>query len=159
MRVQKTYWYSYCSKSAQGSNIINKNSTYSMLTILARKSRAQKKRVITSHLLIFSWHSFSQDTYVCSKLHCYCSQRWVAMQFSHYSIKASKYPKWVKRPNHPKKHQTRSSLTWNDQKCLKELKMIKPVAQGQYVVSDTHCPALLDWEFQWGEAGQRPQRG
>ena len=24
----------------------------------------------------------------------------------------------------------------------------KQVAQGQYVVSDTRCPALLDWELQ-----------
>ena len=35
----------------------------------------------------------------------------------------------------------------------------KQVAQGQYVVSDTRCPALSDCELEWGEAGQRPQRG
>ena len=35
----------------------------------------------------------------------------------------------------------------------------KQVAQGQYVVSDTRCPALHDFELEWEEAGQRPQRG
>ena len=30
------------------------------------------------------------------------------------------------------------------------------VAQGQYVVSDTRCPALSDCELELGEAGQRP---
>ena len=30
---------------------------------------------------------------------------------------------------------------------------------GQYVVSDTHCPALHDYELVCEEAGQRPQRG
>ena len=29
----------------------------------------------------------------------------------------------------------------------------KQVAQGQYVVSDTHCPALHDFEFEWVEKG------
>ena len=33
------------------------------------------------------------------------------------------------------------------------------VAQGQYVVSDTRCPALHDCELEREEAGQRPQRG
>ena len=33
------------------------------------------------------------------------------------------------------------------------------VAQGQYVVSDTRCPALSDCESEGGEAGQRPRRG
>ena len=33
------------------------------------------------------------------------------------------------------------------------------VAQGQYVVSDTRCPALHDCELVWEEAGQRPWRG
>ena len=37
---------SCCSKSAWGSNIVNKNYTCSMLNKLARKLRAQKKRVI-----------------------------------------------------------------------------------------------------------------
>ena len=36
---------------------------------------------------------------------------------------------------------------------------IKQVAQGQYVVSDTRCPALHDCEMEREEAGQRPQRG
>ena len=35
----------------------------------------------------------------------------------------------------------------------------KPVAQGQYVVSDSRCPALHDVGFEWWEAGQRPRRG
>ena len=30
---------------------------------------------------------------------------------------------------------------------------------GQYVVSDTHCPALHDYELVCKEAGQRPRRG
>ena len=33
------------------------------------------------------------------------------------------------------------------------------VAQGQYMVSDTRCPAVHDCEFEQGEAGQRPRRG
>ena len=33
------------------------------------------------------------------------------------------------------------------------------VAQGQYMVSDTLCPALSDCELELGEAGQRPRRG
>ena len=33
------------------------------------------------------------------------------------------------------------------------------VAQEQYVVSDTRCPALHDSELESGVAGQRPQRG
>ena len=37
--------------------------------------------------------------------------------------------------------------------------MNKQVAQGQYVVSDTRCPAFHDCELDWEEAGQRPQRG
>ena len=37
--------------------------------------------------------------------------------------------------------------------------MKKQVAQGQYVVSDTRCPALHDCKFEWEEAGQRPKRG
>ena len=32
------------------------------------------------------------------------------------------------------------------------------VAQEQYVVSDTRCPALSDCESEWGEAGQQLQR-
>ena len=35
----------------------------------------------------------------------------------------------------------------------------KQVAQGQYVVSDTRCPALHGCESEWEEAGQRPRRG
>ena len=35
----------------------------------------------------------------------------------------------------------------------------EPVAQGQYVVSDTRCPALSNCESEGGEAGQRPRRG
>ena len=38
---------------------------------------------------------------------------------------------------------------------FKRLKQ-QQVAQGQYVVSDTHCPALLGCELEWEEAGQRP---
>ena len=34
----------------------------------------------------------------------------------------------------------------------------KKVAQGQYVVSDTRCPALHDCKLEW-EAGQRSRRG
>ena len=34
----------------------------------------------------------------------------------------------------------------------------KQVAQGQYVVSDTHCPALHGCKSEW-EAGQRPRSG
>ena len=37
--------------------------------------------------------------------------------------------------------------------------IIQQVAQRQYVVSDTRCPALHDCEWEWEEAGQRPQRG
>ena len=36
---------------------------------------------------------------------------------------------------------------------------IKPVAQGQYMVSDTRCPALYVCEYRWWLAGQRPRRG
>ena len=35
----------------------------------------------------------------------------------------------------------------------------KQVAQGQYLVSDTRCPALQYCEIKWEEAGQRPRRG
>ena len=42
---------------------------------------------------------------------------------------------------------------------LFEKKKTKQVAQGQYVVSDTRCPAVHDCKFEWGEAGQRPRRG
>ena len=35
----------------------------------------------------------------------------------------------------------------------------KQVALGQYVVSDTRCPAVHDCEFESGKAGQQPQRG
>ena len=35
----------------------------------------------------------------------------------------------------------------------------QPVAQRQYVVSDSLCPALHDCEFWWEEAGQGPWRG
>ena len=31
----------------------------------------------------------------------------------------------------------------------------KQVTQGQYVVSDTRCPALHDSELKWEEAGQQ----
>ena len=31
---------------------------------------------------------------------------------------------------------------------LGDLFDLEQVAQGLYVVSDTHCPALLDWELQ-----------
>ena len=36
---------------------------------------------------------------------------------------------------------------------------VEQVAQGQYVVSDTRCPALSDCELEWEGAGQRPRRG
>ena len=29
---------------------------------------------------------------------------------------------------------------------------LQPVAQGQYMVSDTRCPTLLDSVFEWGES-------
>ena len=32
------------------------------------------------------------------------------------------------------------------------------VAQGQYVVSDTRCPALHGCESEWGEQGSGPER-
>ena len=35
----------------------------------------------------------------------------------------------------------------------------KPVTKGQYVVSNTRCPALHACELEWKEAGQRPRRG
>ena len=41
----------------------------------------------------------------------------------------------------------------------KAKKRREQVAQGQYVVSDTRCPALHNCELDWGEAGQRPRRG
>ena len=41
-------------------------------------------------------------------------------------------------------------MTKNDQNDQND----QQVAQGQYVVSDTRCPALSDYE-----AGQRPRRG
>ena len=37
-------------------------------------------------------------------------------------------------------------------------KNMKQVAQGQYLVSDTRCPALQGCKLEW-EAGQRPRRG
>ena len=44
-------------------------------------------------------------------------------------------------------------------KPLTELRATeKQVAQGQYVVSDTRCPALHRCNSEW-EAGQRPRRG
>ena len=38
-------------------------------------------------------------------------------------------------------------------------RMKEQVTQGQYVVTDTRCPALSDCESEGGEAGQRPRRG
>ena len=46
MTVEKAYWCSCFTKSVLGRDILNKNLLYSKLTKLARKSRAQKKRVI-----------------------------------------------------------------------------------------------------------------
>ena len=31
------------------------------------------------------------------------------------------------------------------------------VAHGQYVISDTHCPALQDCEFEWGKQPSGPE--
>ena len=42
---------------------------------------------------------------------------------------------------------------------MTEVMTNQQVAQGQYVDSDTCCPALSDCELEWGEAGQRPRRG
>ena len=65
---------------------------------------------ITSYSVIFSWRSFSQETNVCRKLHCYGTKRWVAMEFSHCIIKAS-------QKTEP--HKKRSKLEWLDSKWLK----------------------------------------
>ena len=51
MRVEKAYLCNCCSEIAQGSNFVNKNLIWSMLIKLARKSRAQKKRVVVSYNL------------------------------------------------------------------------------------------------------------
>ena len=53
------------------------------------------------------------------------------------------------------KGQKRGNLVANS---LAEVVM-QQVAQGQYVVSDNRCPALLDCELEWEEAGQQPWRG
>ena len=59
-----------------------------------------------------------------------------------------------------------SSSALDDSVCTDRLALHcnkrEPVTQGQYVVSDTHSPALFDFVSEWkggGEAGGRPWKG